>query len=181
MAEEGQQAADISADDISSAQAFIQREIATALEGYGVTRPQGATSTAHPLQSVIDPLVSPAINSARVIGLAAQDEARFYRRHPDSAAYEEKIEKLFQQGVESGRLIDRESIFNYLVGQEVNTNPDKYVEALAAKKAAQLSDARRASDFGAGGSGRDLALEKFDGFESKTLEEMEALLKDIPI
>lgn len=181
MADEGQQVTDISADDISSAQAFIQREIATALEGYGVTKARADTNTVHPLQSVIDPLVTPAINDARIIGLAAQDEARFYRRHPDSTAYEEKIENLFQQGVRTGRLIDRESIYNYLVGQEVTANPDKFVEALAVKKASQLADARRASDFGSGGSGRDLVMDKFEGFESKTLEEMEALLKDIPI
>lgn len=130
-------------------------------------------------KEMLDPYIRPEVNQARLESMAAVDESRFYRKHPEAVEYEDQVEKIFNESMKRGQPWQREDIHKYLVGKEATENPEKFVEKMTERKQRQLREAEYAGDMGAGGMQRSRDESRFKDFKSKTLEEMEKDLEGI--
>lgn len=162
---------------------IVQRTLAEqqAAEGKRVEAEPPVTRTDgdRQMRDILDPYFKPDLQQARLESMAAVDESRFYRKHPDAAEYEDKIETIFTESMKRGQPWQREDIHKYLVGKDATENPEKFVEKLTEKKQRQLREAEGAMDFGSNGFGRDRDGSRFKDFKSKTVEEMEKDLEGL--
>jgi len=180
MAEEKQENPQTNNEDaVAQLQEMIRSSIAEELKKFSQPQEHSDQDRAREeLKRVIDPIYKNDFDVAKLNSASAIDESRFYRKNPDAVGMEDKIEEMFVRLAQAGRATSRTAIYEYLLGQEVRSNPDAFVEKLSAKKKAELQKATNASDFG----GNSVIREKVDSlkdFDKLSLEELETKLEGI--
>lgn len=175
-------------NDLEQVQAFLREEIARAtqeeLAKLQKAQPKEQkidTSRAEfdkQLKDLIDPIVQPALQEARLTAASAMDYARFYSSNPDAVEYKDDIEELFKKGVESGRAVDRESLASYVLGQKLRKDPEAVMKKFQEKQA-QIERAKQGIDFGNGSGG--VQRQVFDpvAYAAMSDEQQLALLGDV--
>jgi hypothetical protein len=131
------------------------------------------------LREVIEPIYRPEINEARIDALSATDENRFYRRNAEAIEYEAQIEDVFEKSRKAGRPMIREDIYSYILGKEVRSNTDSFVEKHNAKKAAQLDKARGGVDMGFSSLSKDKQRQSLAEFSKLSSDDMAKELEGV--
>ena len=179
---------DTQQDDFGKVQQLIKDQVKTAYDEYHqqqlsrVQQSQGQTEqdiVRKHVGEMISPFIDPKIDQATLTANDAKDEVRFYRRNPDAIDYEEQIEEIFTQSVKEGRPTSRATIYNYVVGKEVMTAPEKFESRQQARKQAQLDRVHSAGDFGADSATRQKVDNSFKDFAKLPLDEMETMLEGV--
>lgn len=131
------------------------------------------------LGQLINPFVEPALNEARLTSSDAKDYVQFYMHNPDAKEYHDDVEKTFTALVKAGRPISRTDILKHKLGEEYQTNPEKFVEKQTTKHKEQLQRAEVAVDFGTAALNKAKSDSTFTNFDSKSLEDMEKALEGV--
>ena len=102
--------------------------------GYGSPVRSTPVATENPLQAVIEPIVGPAINRARLEGMGARDAVTFFASHPEATKYAADLNKAFEVSLSQGTPYNYDTLWAWYRGRPENF--DKFVaERVDADKA----------------------------------------------
>jgi hypothetical protein len=113
-------------------------------------------ATENPLRAIIEPLVGPSINRARLEGLGARDAVTFFATHPEAVKYAGELNKAFDVSMSQGTPYNYDTLWAWYRGRPENF--DKFVnervdadkaKVIAAKDAASVEGGARAGSPGA--------------------------------
>lgn len=131
-------------------------------------------ATENPLKAVIDPIVGPSINRARLEGLGARNAVVFFASHPEAVKYAKELNQAFDTSMSQGTPYDYDTLWAWFRGRPENF--DKFVkEGIDAEKT-KLAQANEATTVE---GGVRLSATGPVQAESLTHEDLSAKLKDV--
>ncbi len=131
------------------------------------------------MADLINPFVEPSINQAKFAAADSNDRVDFYvGADSDVLSYKDEVEKQFKLLSDQGRALPRKEILRYLRGKEFETDPEAFTAKQLERKKRQVEYAEYGADIGHGGV-KTREDSKYQGFDSKTADEMEKVLEGV--
>src|SRR3990167_2288916 len=131
-------------------------------------------ATENPLRAIIEPLVGPSINRARLEGLGARDAVTFFATHPEAVKYAGELNKAFDVSMGQGTPYNYDTLWAWFRGRPENF--DKFVAERVDADKAKVSAAKDATTVE--GGPRAAATGAINA-ESLSQEELTKALKDV--